>query len=67
MGKEKVSIAELKQEIKENFDLLQEINESWKKLSTLFHIHKEWIAIYLNYSMYLKNEKVKNKHLVFDE
>jgi len=56
-----VNITDLKRALAELFEAMPRIDAYWNQLSKFLHIQKQWKYVYLNYALFLKNEKVKNK------
>ena len=45
--------------IKPTFELIEKINNNWKSIAKYFEIQKVWKFLFVCYTLYIKNEKVK--------
>lgn len=62
-----IDVFALKSKLAENFDLLPQINEQWNSISKFLTFHRHWRFIYLNFALFLKNEKIRNRDLDFSQ
>lgn len=45
--------------IKPNLTLIERVNEHWKLIFRYFEFNRRWKFVYLCYTIYIKNEKLK--------
>ncbi len=62
-----VDVGALKQKLRENFALIPTLNEKWNSLAKFLNVQRHWKHAYLSFALFLKNQKLKNKDLSFND
>jgi hypothetical protein len=58
-----VNLTEVRDNLKSNFAFLDSINENWIKISKYVFLQKKWKLFYVNYSLFVLNQKLRQKDI----
>ena len=60
---DRINITLLKEEIKDNFKVIDETNKKWELISHYLSLQKRWKYIYINYGFFILNKKLIHKEI----
>lgn len=58
---DRINITLLKEEIKNNFRVIDETNRKWELISQYLNLQRRWKYIYINYGFFILNKKLVHK------
>lgn len=59
LGNDSINLSIMVSMIRPNFELVEKINNNWKTIAKYFEIQKVWKFLFVCYTLYVRNEKIK--------